>query len=65
MKRGTAILAAAALLLSCEEEIDLLVGGNSPVLLMNAQLRSDETLHTVILNTSTLSKLEVFDGAKF
>lgn len=64
MKRGTAILAAAVLLLSCEEEIDLLVGGNSPVLLMNAQLRSDETLHTVILNTSTLSKLEVFDGAE-
>lgn len=49
---------------SCEEEIEIFVGNGTPVLLMNAQLRSDDTLHTVVLNTSWISGLEPYDGAE-
>ena len=59
------ILIAAALcaLVACEEEIDIRVGNETPVLLMNAQLHSDDTLHAVFLHTSLISRLEAYEGA--
>ena len=58
MKKGILFAAACCVLLSCEEEVDLRVGNETPVLLMNAQLRTDDTLHTVFLERSLISRLE-------
>lgn len=63
MKKAWIPFAALFLLAACEEEIDLQIGNDAPVLLMNAQLRTDDTLHAVVLNRSLLSRLELLDGA--
>ena len=63
MKRSILIAAALCALVSCEEEIDIRVGNEAPVLLMNAQLHSDDTLHAVFLHTSLISRLEAYEGA--
>lgn len=64
MRHLLSITSAVILLCACTNPLDYQSGQNALVIIMNAQLRTDETHHTVWLNRGYINAIGLLDEAK-
>lgn len=63
MKKTISMLILSLLAVSCYEEVVIPVGDDEPVGVMNAQLNTLDTVHTVFLSVSQKSRVRALAGA--